>query len=140
MNENAEVWDMWVVENLDQSEASRVSDFRYKTYLQWLPEEVLIDLLEIKDVCRLGDIFYFGVWSKPNPLKDLWYFELKEPIKSYIAPFGMIRYWDFVNDQKVVRGWLSSVRGEYSPTPDPFSVEWEESVYSDEKFWHLVVG
>jgi hypothetical protein len=96
--------------------------------------------LEIKDVCRLGDIFYFGVWSKPNPLKDLWYFELKEPIKSYIAPFGMIRYWDFVNDQKVVRGWLSSVRGEYSPTPDPFSVEWEESVYSDEKFWHLVVG
>jgi hypothetical protein len=154
MNENTEVWNLWQMENLNhmtqfetssvsylQSETLEASDnWRYELYLQWLPEEVLIDVLEINDVCRLGDVIYQGTWSKPNPLKDLWYFELKKPVESGASfiLFESIKYWDFVSDRKVIRGWLSSVQGEYSPTPDPFSVEWEESVYSDEKFWHLV--
>jgi hypothetical protein len=41
-----EIWGMWQI-SFDEDDSRVSDDWRYETYLQWLPEEVMIDVIEL---------------------------------------------------------------------------------------------
>jgi hypothetical protein len=106
------VWEVWEKKEID-------------SLIQWLPEEVLIDTLEIGDKClvkgwkRVPDRVFFGKWSREPGYAH--FFTLDEPIEiaEDTEPI-MVDYEGMEKDGKTITGWFSCTRGRYMTVAGPY--------------------
>jgi hypothetical protein len=92
---------------------------KISSYLRWLPVEVMEDVLDIGQFCRIGEEVYQGAWatisSGINARRHIFFFSSPVPIQKLK---DHVNWFDAQKKEGMVECIISDVRGRYQGLTD----------------------